>query len=531
MTQIRKLNLPDTYEDLIQELKHDFAKMSQFVVPVEEAERKLTVVARTLGNMGKIVLILGIPGSGKSTFIRSLTWRKHLQIPRTIELDASNFFGKDEKQLNLLYQEIQKKANELIKEQEPNTVATIVINYLENLAGQDEQDIRAFFRNINGLLRKYPLLIIWPATERDEAERLLQYASAVSGTVFSDEPVLEFKGPPLKEFPRIAKDTISVLNPGLSFDDFLLNDDELNSLLQRLQRQHESKQTIRNYLKSVRAEWQEKTGELRRIIESIPKPTEIWFVVCYPEAEIVVSQFARKSPYAPDDTWDADYRRLSEYIIDNTRNAAEWNDPKRLQLALRGVFRTKIMFIPTNAIVSCVAAYGSQNSVQSDLIKKIWDNTIENWRKPVIAKRFLLSSPMVRQLKGDLPKLGNRRSGTSAQSIKESRDLFESINKYVRDVSDQPINRCLAQALREIFNVSQETVTSEQKHPFLPSIRPDITVKLSEQKIVCIEMFYTANAMPSELANYILNKLDNYMRQLDYFTTKPFQPKLLGDEW
>ena len=117
----------------------------------------------------------------------------------------------------------------------------------------------------------------------------------------------------MEQFPLIAKNTISVLNPGLSFDDFLLGDDELAVLRDQLTRENRAKRTIRDYLKSVKSLWQEKSGELARIIESIPKPTEVWFIVCYPDAETVVSTFARKSPYAPDDAWDADYRQLSHW--------------------------------------------------------------------------------------------------------------------------------------------------------------------------------------------------------------------------
>jgi len=293
MEKIRQLRLPDTYEDLVHELDNDFAKMSQFVVPVKEAEEKLAVIAQSIRNSGKIVLLFGLPGSGKSTFIQSLTWRRHLPISEIVEIDANVYFAAIHGSLNLLYQKLQRTISEQIETRRPGFVPTLVINYLENLRDQQEHDIRAFFRNINGLLRRNPILIIWPVTEPEDAQELLQHASAVSGTVFSEEPILEFHGPPFGEFPRIAKDTIAALNPGLSFDDFLLNDDELAKLLVRLKGEHESKRTIRDYLRSVRAEWKRQSGEVKRIIERIPKPTEVWFIVCYPEAEIVVNQFAR----------------------------------------------------------------------------------------------------------------------------------------------------------------------------------------------------------------------------------------------
>lgn len=526
MKEIRQLVLPDTYEDLVKELGDDYARMSQFVVPVEEAEKRLVLIAQTIKNSGKIVLLLGLPGVGKSTFILSLTWRKHLPISEIIEIDANQFFGGDEKPLQLLYQELQRKIHQQIRSQKPDTVPTIVINYLENLAGQVQEDIRAFFRNVNGLLRRNPVLIIWPVTEKKDAESLLELASAVSGTVFSEKPILEFMGPQIKEFPRIAKDTISTLNPGLSFDDFLLNDDELSAIADRLKRENISGRTIRHYLRAVKVEWQEKSGELERLIERIPKPTEVWIIVCYSDAESVVSQFARKSPYAPDDAWDADYRRLSEYVYGNAQRSADW-DPKRLQFALRGAFRTKIMFLPTNAVVSCVAAYGSHFNVEPELLDKIWAGTIDNWRKPVIARRFLGSSPVVRQLKGEPAKLGKRRSGASAQSIKAAEDAFMEINRFTQDTSDQPINRCLAQGLRDSLEWNESDIIAECPHPFLEGIRADILIRNDPSKIICVEMFYTVNKTPSTLANYVLSKMDRYMKQLDLYS---LQPRLLIED-
>ena len=56
----------------------------------------------------------------------------------------------------------------------------------------------------------------------------------------------------------------------------------------------------------------------------------------------------------------------------------------------------------------------------------------------------------------------------------------------------------------------------EKAHPWLESIRPDILVK-REDKIVCIEMHYTADQRPYKLANYVLEKMNRYMKQLDAY--------------
>jgi hypothetical protein len=305
----------------------------------------------------------------------------------------------------------------------------------------------------------------------------------------------------------------------LSFDDFLLSDERLQELQLELQNENIRNRTIRHYLRSVKREWQDQSGELKRVLESIPRQTEVWFIVCYPDAEAVVSQFARKSPYAPDDAWDADSRRLSEYIIGHTQRAADW-DQKRLQFALRGAFRTKIMFLPTDSFVSCVATYGSSYSVPQELLDEISETTHANWKKRVLATRFLSSSPPVRQLNGETPKLGKRRSGPSALSIKAAEPAFMAINRFAQE-SDRPINQCFAEALRNTLSWTDSEIMAEQPHPYLDGIRADILIRKDPSRIICIEMFYTVNNTPSTLADYVLKKMDRYMKQLDHYHLQP----------
>lgn len=513
------LILPDTYEDLIKELGEDVSKMTQFVVPVEEAEKELAIIAQSIKSSGKIVLVLGLPGVGKSTFVKSLTWRKHLLIPRITEVDASSL-GTSQL-LPSLYEKLREVVSRLPESSGTGTLMTVVINYLENLAGQDPENVRAFFRNVNGLLSANPLLIIWPVTEKNEAIAMLTHASAVSGTVFyPDKPILEFHGPPFDEFPVIAKNTISTLNPGRSFDDFQLNDDDFDELLSELKRRDASKRTAREYLRSVRQRWQNRTGEIERIKQKIPKPTEVWFVVCFPEAESVVSQFARKSPYDPNDAWDAFYLKFSEYIVGNTQKSADWN-ARRLQLALQGAFRTKVMFMPTNSIVSCVAAFGKANSVPQRLLIKMAEESPTSWLKESRAVEFLSSSPVVRQLRKEPAKLGMRRGGPAAYALEKARKPFAATSEFISrggEGSDKPINRCLAQGLRVCLKVGEDLIAAEQAHPWLDGIRPDIVVEIDPDRIVCIEMFYTANKRPHVLADYVLKKMDRYMKQLDHYS-------------
>ena len=131
--------------------------------------------------------------------------------------------------------------------------------------------------------------------------------------------------------------------------------------MQDFQVKPRSKQIIRNYLKEIKAVWEEKTDYITKVMRTVPKPTEVWFMVCYPEAEDVISAFTKSSPDIIDEAWNADYNRLSVYIKNNQREA-DWK-PQRLSLAINGVLNTKILYLPTNTFVSCVVAYAQEAGI------------------------------------------------------------------------------------------------------------------------------------------------------------------------
>jgi hypothetical protein len=528
MTNQSVLILPESYEDVVEELGDELAKMMQFVVPVEDAEKELAIIAQSIRHSGKIVFLLGISGVGKSTFIQSLTWRKFLPIPEIHEINASNL-GPSNVRLENLFIELSDLASN--RRMHRPGLFTVVVNYLEDFSGHSEDSIRAFFRDVNGLLRRNPMLIIWPVTQQNEVKEMLRLAHAVSGTVFADKPVLTFQGPPMDLFPQIAKNTITTLNRGLKFDDFQLTEDDFDVLLRQLQQEPVTDRTIRVYLRMVKQEWAQRSDQIGEILDAIPKFTEVWFVVCYPESEGIVGQFARKSP-EPDLAWNSDLRKFSEYITESSQKAAEW-DQQRLVQAMQGYFKVKVMYMPTHSLVSCVATFGDHVETDKDgkqkqvLAQGLLDEVIESlpnhrWRQPSTTLRFLNSSPMVYQLKGQGAKFGQRRGRST--SVEAARDSFLIINKHLSsggEGSDQPINKCLALGLQRALEMDETQIIVETAHPWLDGIRPDIMVFPDPDKIICIEMHYTADPKPYVLANYVLNKMNTYMKQLKAYLKSP----------
>ena len=511
---IKELKLPTTYEAIKAELigsgEEYVAKLMEFVKPVEEAEKVLAEIVAQMGKgAGKVVILYGVPGIGKSTFIESLTWRSHLSFSSLEQIDCHEISP-----LKLM-DELLDKLVEICsrKKHSADTITAVAINYLENLDGQPEDKIRGFFRSLNGILRKNRLFILWPVTEEDDATKMLAYAENVSGTIFQPgREIVHFTGPTYDYYEHIAKNTIAVLNNGMTIEDFNLTDADLTKVKSNMMTNLTQPQTIRKYLEMVNEVWRGTTDYISQVIATIPKPTEIWFIFSYPEAEDVIGHFARRSDDV-DSCWTAFHTKLWEYIP-NSQRAADWT-PKRLQLAIGGAFTTRIMYLPTNALVSAVAAFIDKKNLDlSSFISQ------ERWFKRSAAVEAMSGTPIVRQLKRELTPPGKRKGGPAAEAKKTAKDAFIEIVKYATGSgNDRHINHALAEAIRQSLP-SDYSAFSEKEHPWLPSITPDIRIDVPYGKHICIELYYTSRVEPYIVADYVLKKLDRYMRQLEHYVDK-----------
>ena len=519
------LFLPFTYEEILKKIGKDKSRLVDLIVPVTQFEKQIIQVVLDIENAGYLLFLYGVSGVGKSTFISSLKFQKHIPIQSIVSIDASelDYENKSDIKLKQLLKQIKKEARDFFSENnQSNDKLCIVIDYLENLNDEDNNNVKAFFRDLNGLLRKYPILIIWPVTVREDLENMQEFAKSFSSTMFHRiRPAINFTGPPLDEYPNIAKKTIMFFNEGKSCYEFQLTDNDLENLKKGYEKKAQEKHLIRDYLKDIRSLWEERTDYISGIVKNVPKPTEVWFIFSYPEAEDIVARFAKQTPDIINEMWNADYKSLFVYISDNNQRKADWK-PQRLTLALSSrMLTTKIMYLPTNALVSCIAAYAKDAEIpipKEDLLNRDKYNILQHWCIKSNAKKTLSTTPLYLQLSGVYITGGKRKSGRVEKGLKNATPAFEKINKDISDkkISDQKFNKAVCLALQDVFNNSEHNLdfVAEKPHPHLTNIRPDILVDTND-KLVCLEFCYTNNKTPDNMADYVLRKLNQYMKQLE----------------
>jgi len=187
---LNTLELPLTYEDLVATVGNNTARMIDIIVPLMKFEEQIVQIIADMRNSGYLLFVYGVSGVGKSTFISSLKWRKHIPIKEIVSINAN--------ELRSAYPGLSKmkalseKMQELIEEFRltggyEHAKPCIVVDYLETIRDERQEDKVAFFRDLNGLLRQYPVLVVWPVTVRNEMEAMQEDARSFSSTIF-DSP-------------------------------------------------------------------------------------------------------------------------------------------------------------------------------------------------------------------------------------------------------------------------------------------------------------------------------------------------------
>ncbi|WP_434982218.1 hypothetical protein [Xanthomonas arboricola] len=506
-----ELILETSFEEIRSHFEEGIAtqKFIEFVEPLPDVEVQISEIAGALKNSGKLVFLLGRPGLGKSTFIQSLSWRPSLRVSGLHHIHATTFTS--DLKLVGLYEELVRVGDkaEIVKDKGP---AYVVINYLENLSDFEPEDIKGFFRRLNGLLRTKPLLLIWPVTQRSDVDVMRAHAADVSGTLFyRTKEVIEFNGPSQEKFVDISKRTISVLNDGMELSDFSLTNDDLEEVFTDFKDLPEVQRTLREYLEMLKERWRKTTGYQQQIRAKIPTSTEVWFIFSYEDAESVVSQFARRSQRI-EDNWSAIHDKLFEYVHGNNQRSAIWT-AKRLQIALYGALKTRILFLPTNTLLSCAASYS-----ESAAMSAILSAAPLTWKDKGDAKRTLSRTPLYKQINGELSPQGKRKGGPAALAMQQAAPLFTSLINWMVDGggSDKVVNKAIAKALQELSGFK---VMPDHPHPWIPNLIPDLFIDLPHKQI-CVEFHHTTKSEPGVIADYVLKKLNIYMNQLEQMLGK-----------
>ncbi len=196
------LVLPRRYEALEAEAKVRSLPLRPLVRPVREAltdiERDIRLVRET--GMGRLYVINGVTGSGKTTFLNSLSlYIDDIQVHNVKGMSLEHR-GAVENSLALLRRDL-------------SVVSVVVLEGREAPGSLHNEELDLLLTTINSDFRSdtgRKTLFVIPTTSPALAQQISARAAEIGGMTSRERPFFVFSGPPRGQYIEIVNETLAV---------------------------------------------------------------------------------------------------------------------------------------------------------------------------------------------------------------------------------------------------------------------------------------------------------------------------------
>ena len=450
--------------------------LQSLIIPVEEGLRRFTRIFEDMLSSlcGAFLILRGETGSGKTTLVHTL--RLFLKDVQTVSI------RRDE------------SIRETLRSLGPSggTSRAVVIESREALSDTSEVEIESIILAINAFVRSRVgerTVVVWPCNSDPIAEKLAASASQIGGEALLgvEEPVFRYQGPPRSEYLRIARNTIATFNSGASLADLGIAEERAEQLAREAE-------TIGRFLNLIQFE-ERKNREILVSKLQTREQCRMWVVVVAkndPEPEVGVLTRGQYST--------ADIERLMASTDANIVKEIK-EHPERLGL-LATTIDAKILHLPALTAIEVIQDY-ADDPLRIELGKQEFYVAGATHGKD----RFL-ESDLASALQGE--PVGTLRRGPKPKA--ERLSPFDAI-MVVAQTNDEALNRAVGRALVDcdlIERFEQEVdlgggLTRKSDLVCNPHIDP-----------VRLEIMWRTDTTRSQIANYVLTKLFNYGRAIEF---------------
>jgi len=480
---LENLRLPDRYERLVEALGHDVANL--LVRPPQDIVETLESLTHEIGIRGEGILVplTGRSGTGKTTLAMNAShW--HPSAFTATYLYEGEVVSESLQDAVKAYEESLPADNKRI--------IPINIDHRESNPPTDREmaEIKRFLRTSK---LSAPCIIFWPETDAERARDISRRYIEVAGAVSVELP-LNYAGPDPATWVDVAVHTLSLANAVEDLEQLGVDPRNYDPTKFR---------TLGDFMRRLSHDFNSLRQELRKKLHC-----EISVIIAFASSSTepgVLSQLTGSHHYGL-------FNAHSLIAVTKQSEIGKWWDQRRglltraiVQLDVRGVC------LPPAASCSCIRNFTDE--------MPIFDTVGYRRYGPSKGARDLSRCDLGKLIAGKAIDRFEAR-GTPAE---EAGAAFELLAERGFNLGkDKGLNKVMADALARLLSetgVAFDRITSEQKLDTCALI-PDNTI-YSPGRAMCVEYTwrkgdFLASGNRSGVAQYVLTKLQHYIRQLGW---------------
>lgn len=472
-----KVQIPNRFEALLRMAPDGRAELSSIVKPVKSALDAIDTIFddMTSGGQGAFLILRGLPGSGKSTFLHTIQLFR--DGVRTMAIDAE--------------QPIHEALPDLLESSD--RLRIVVLAGREALANISESELDLSLHAINQFIRSREgrnTIVVWPCTSDDAVKKIVAKANAIGGDALLGvyPSGYQFEGPPKTEYVAIARNTIEALNGGASLIALGVTDERATELAA-------TSTTLGAYLKSLREEERRNRGLLATLLPEIQR-TMLWIVVIAgDDPETAVGTLTYGADFSADIT-----RLLNSTDANVVKDLKKYPD----KLGLLGrFFDAKILHLPIMTVFSVIRDF-ADDDLRTQLARLKFPTTPTN-----DGSERLLESQLAQALRSE--QIGLRPVGRKPGEDRQKE--FKILSEFAK-TNDGALNEAIGRAL-ETSKLAQSCKTEvgvggAQKR------NSDLVCAMMSGDRVRLEFMWRAQTSVGEIAKYALDKLYHYGKAIGF---------------
>lgn len=498
--ELPKLVLPKRFEALERRAEETGTDLLHVVERVRETEDRVANLLRQArdGGIGRFEFLLGKSGSGKTTFLATLShFFNNIEILRIRKGDCefanipefirAQHLSSDENRLYI----IEGRDN-------PRVTDSEVAEFFD--------DLRQVFRTPEG-----QVVVIWPITDEDAADRFADIAWEVGrdSLLDPDVRVYQFHGLQNTQFYRVADTTVTSLTGGRSLESFGLPEQDVRPI------QRES-ETISEFYHKIEQRQREINEEVDDILEERAVP-RVWILLAGDDSRELDGTVASLTQGTAK---HVDVDRLCQFLDQPDLNAQylkDWKARRSKAAYLMGLFDVRIVDLPPNVSLAAIRAFGTEK--EKDLLESPYAS--EGDARKQIQKSLLFKLITSQHHKPSRPR------PTADSTAREYLRVQQTASS-----SDKPLNRALASALQNSIDSEDLSLTVSAEKRSLPgsSLLPDIIIRNGPTRPICLEPTWRSTGQgvedeiperqntltPGHIQVYMLRKVLEYAKDFGF---------------